>query len=92
MAYKLINVKDYAKKLKEKYKEHPDLWYKSILPKEAADSFRKKTNDDYSLIWHEHCCECWKTINIYIDDIAYYDEESINWLCKDCYKEKYQKR
>lgn len=42
MAYKLINVKDYAKKLKEKYKEHPDLWYKSILPKEAADSFRKK--------------------------------------------------
>lgn len=42
MAYKLINVKDYAKKLKEKYKEHHDLWYKSILPKEAADSFRKK--------------------------------------------------
>ena len=56
------------------------------------DSVRKKTNDDYSLIWHEHCCECWKTINIYTDDIAYYDEESINWLCKDCYKEKYQKR
>lgn len=42
MAYKLINVKDYAKELKEKYKEHSDLWHKSILPKEAADSFRKK--------------------------------------------------
>lgn len=38
------------------------------------------------MIWHEHCLECWKSIETSSTDEAYYDEEKNTWLCKDCYK------
>lgn len=86
MAYKLINVKEYSQTIKKQYFECPDLWYKSILPREAANHFKEKCKGDFSLIWHEHCLECWKSIETSSTDEAYYDEEKNTWLCKDCYK------
>ena len=38
------------------------------------------------MIWHEHCLECWESIETSSTDEAYYDEEKNIWLCKDCYK------
>lgn len=84
MSYKPIIISDYLQEVKKRYQENPELWYKTITPKSVADKFRKEFNGDYSLIWHEHCCECWQSIDSNMD-IAYYDQENRDWLCKNCY-------
>ena len=62
MKYKKIIPKEYAQKIKKRFLENPALWYDVILPKEKAEELREKTNGDYSVIWHEHCDQCWKTL------------------------------
>ncbi len=76
---------DYAMELKELYRNNPQRWYDSILPREMADSLMKETNNDYSLVWHVHCNECYKCIDK--DGEGCYTADGIIWLCKDCYKE-----
>lgn len=88
MAYKKIELVSFLKRLDRIFLENPDLWYEFILPKEKAEEFRIKYKNNYSKIWHEHCSECWATINLK-SKICYYDEEK-NWLCKKCF-EKMQK-
>lgn len=84
MAYKLINIYEYLIDINKKYNEKPQLWYKTILPKEKADELIKLTNGNYSLIWHEHCINCWETISSNVK-CCYYDEENNDWLCEKCY-------
>lgn len=85
MGYKLINVKEYLKKIKKEYMIHPNLWYDSVIPKEKADELKEKVKGDFSLVWHEHCCSCWETIDSK-SKTCYYDEASKDWLCEKCYK------
>ena len=63
--------------------------YEFILPKEKAEEFRIKYKNNYSKIWHEHCSECWATINLE-SKICYYDEEKRTGYVKKCF-EKMQK-
>ena len=36
LMYKKISPKEYAQKLKEEYRKHPEKWYESIMPARAA--------------------------------------------------------
>lgn len=81
-----IYPKDYALKLREKFKESPSLWYDVIIPKSKAAEFIKTTENDYSKIWHAHCYCCWKNIDINTEDICYVSSNQSIWLCRDCYK------
>ena len=84
MGYKLIDIKKYLEKIKKEYIIHPHLWYDSILPKKKADDLKEQLKGDFSLLWHEHCSMCWKTIDSKIK-ICYYDEVNKDWLCDKCY-------
>lgn len=85
MKYKLINIPDYLKEIKRNYINNPDLWYHSITPKDKADKLREEFKGDFSYLWHEHCCKCWKTIDNSVNS-AYYDDENKNWICKECFE------
>lgn len=78
-----VNPAEFAEELKIKFRENPELWYKVILPKEAADRLLKKTNNDYSAIWHEHCCFCWKSIDKHTS-VGYKLQNGSDWVCADC--------
>lgn len=91
MSYKLIEIKKYLDGIKEKYLNNPDLWYKTIIPKEKADELIKKFDGDYSLLWHEHCSNCYEVIDLNKTH-CYYDDESEDWLCECCYKKKIKEK
>lgn len=78
--------KDYAEKVKIKFKCDRSLWYKAIAPKEMADKFYQDVEGDYSKIWHVHCDICFVSIDKKTKDFCYVSEDEISWLCKDCYK------
>ena len=87
--YNKVIPKVYAEKLKKEFAGHPEKWYRVISPKSAAVKFIKETNDDYSKIWHEHCMECWESIDKNTEE-CYVSEDGITGLCADCYKELHQ--
>ena len=89
MAYKLVELTYFLKELDDKFLKNPDLWYEYILPKEKADEFKRLYKNKFSLIWHEHCCECWKSIDSN-SGICYYDDATENWLCSECYSKTNQ--
>lgn len=89
MKYTEINPKVYAENLRKKFLENPTLWYDVVLPKEKADELKRKTNNDYSKIWHEHCDLCWETLDT-STDVCYQGEDGISWLCKNCYQNRQQ--
>lgn len=84
MSFEKVNIKEYLLKIKNDYEEDPTLWYKTFKPKEKAEELMTKTKGDFSLVWHEHCCQCWQTIDNHTT-ICYYDKISKDWLCKSCY-------
>ena len=88
MRYKKINVKEYAEKLRKEFKENPSLWYNVILPKEKVPKLIEQTGGDYSLIWHEHCDECFTSIDKNSCEFAYVSEEPYSWLCEQCYNKQ----
>ena len=90
MKYREIIISNYLEKIKKEYFNCPELWYKSILPKDKADELKKEFKGDFSKIWHEHCSECWKTIDSTIET-CYYNEHNKEWLCTECYKKLYEK-
>lgn len=81
---------EYALKLKEEFTNHPEKWYGVIIPKSVADELIVKTNDDYSQIWHEHCMECWISIDKNTEE-CYVSEDGFTWLCSDCFKKRNKK-
>lgn len=86
MSYKLIYIDEHLKKVKENYLNNPELWYKSIIPKEKAEELKQRFHGDYSLLWHEHCSECWQRIDSNMK-VCYFEEEEKEWLCPKCYNE-----
>lgn len=84
MLYKRINAEEYAKKLKIEFLNNPKLWYDAISPKEKADELIAKTKGDYSEIWHEHCDNCWETIDR-STGLCYRSEDEVTWLCEKCF-------
>lgn len=84
LEYKKISPKEYAKKLKEEYRKHPEKWYESIMPEREATELIERTHNDYSQIWHEHCDECYKTIDVNSED-CYVSNDGYEWLCSDCF-------
>ena len=85
--YIKIIPKAYAEKVKQEYAGHPEKWYATISPKSAADRFIKETNDDFSKIWHEHCMECWTSIDANMKE-CYVSEDGFEWLCADCFRKR----
>ena len=91
MKYEKVFTKEYADNLKQKFLKNPTLWYDVILPKEKADELKIRTNGDYSMIWHEHCEQCWETLDK-TTGVCYRGEDGFTWLCEKCYKALYNKR
>lgn len=86
MVYKKIELASFLEELDRKFLENPDLWYEYILPRKKADEFKTKYKNNYSKIWHEHCSKCWTSIDVK-SKICYYNEETNDWLCKECFEE-----
>ena len=86
MGYRTVDVNEYLKKIKEQYIKNPDLWYDSIIPQKKADDLKEQVNGDFSLLWHEHCGMCWRTIDAKTKK-CYYDDATKEWLCDKCYSE-----
>ena len=85
MKYKKISPRKYAEQIKVKFLENHSLWFDVIVPKEKAEELRKKTQGDYSIIWHEHCDLCWKSIDATTDEDCYVSVDELSWLCQDCF-------
>lgn len=84
--FRQIKPLDYAEKLKSEFDANPLLWYSAIMPKEAADRLKEEYNNDYSLVWHVHCNECYKHIDKYTSDSCYVSNDDVIWLCAECHK------
>ena len=84
MKYIRICPKEYAQELKVKYRENPEKWYDVITPKTAANELIAQTDNDYSKVWHEHCEECYKVIDMNSAD-CYVSDDGFSWLCSDCF-------
>ena len=85
--FKKISVKEHLEKVKKEFFENPHLWYEVIIPREAADRLYKECNGDYSLIWHDHCCDCFGLIDRGTE-YFYISEDESEWLCENCYKKR----
>lgn len=89
MKIKYIKVipKEYAEQIRIQFFKDPCLWYKVILPKEKAEELMKQTHGDYSLVWHEHCEQCWKRIDCSTEEECFVSEDSLSWWCATCFKQ-----
>lgn len=81
-----INIKEYTSVLKDRYFNSPSLWYERITPKSKALELMHITNGDYSEIWEEYCCCCFKEINKNTQDVCFVTKDKMTWLCKPCYE------
>lgn len=76
---------EFAQKIKIRFQQDPDLWFGVITPKSKAEELLKATDNDYSLIWHTHCDNCFKTIDKSLQENCFVSEDEITWLCNKCY-------
>ena len=56
-----------------------------------TEELKIRTNGDYSMLWHEHCDQCWETLDK-STGICYRGEDGVTWICENCYKVLYDKR
>ena len=82
--FRKVTMESFIQELKIKFSAK-ELWYTVISPAYKADELYEKTGGDYSKIWHEHCANCFKPINIDTTEECYVSEDGYTWLCKQCY-------